>query len=479
MSSNLSIETHPPSVGNKNGSMDYPDCRQDSPKEQELADAMITSDDQMQGTSNSTQTNEQFVIPAPSVPQSLSVRTRFVTNESRAESSSNGTSAFEEKVSLAPRLGRLESSEGDRRNETVGEADHNLQDHSSLFSLSGSMSSEFLEHQQQHPDHQQEYLRHPDRVTLGMNSPTSTTARDFLREIQCPSLPTHNRDREDRATAGRNNPGTAPLPLQPRFTNGTANLTNQRPPFHPPTGAAAALNASNRSLHSRTPPPGPLHPNTQHHPSSVSSHPTLLREHTQTSPSPTNTIPGLDGVSCDSVGRDKPVISRCFAWSQDSQDDRRITKRARTVHEMNSSASSPLSTDTLECMSPSLALETIRGGSGSAAASHPAALSSSATRFQPIRHPGEEEEEVVNGSPHPSSSSPTKVHWDDKVTVDPQVLFGTTANRGVQQPNDNEDVDMGDGTDPSPQTAAGEESMLLHPPIATAHSASHYSFESG
>ena len=419
-SSMLSVETHPPSTRSNNpctyqaSSSDTVDSRHDSPKEdQEDSDAMMTSEDANSRISMKT--------------------TREVTGESSTAITRVNTFGPEEKVSLAPRFGKLERSSRDQLDEEGEEGEHDP----SMFSLSGSMSSEFLESQQQHEGHQQEYLDHPNRLTVGMNSPTSTTARDFLREVQCPPppLPTYSGERDGNS---RTSLGSPSLPLHQRFGG-----NHQRPPFHPPSVASS---------------PSPNLPQfpSMNHSGNKASHPTLPREHVPnaSSPASTNTIPGIGSFNCD---RDKPVISRCFAWSQDSQDDRRITKRARTTpNGMASSASSPLSTDTTGVMSPSSALETIR----SVASSTKSALDRSSEN-------------------HSNSASPTKVHWEEMVehsnelmshaSVDPQVLFGATS--AIQISSNGDDVAMEDGD-------ANQSNDRIPPPITTAASASHYSFDS-
>lgn len=433
-SSMLSVETHPPSSKSNNNnnpfsyqasSSDTVDSRHDSPKEdpEDDSDAMMTEDAQIDRKTARIVTGEGAII------------TRVSTFR-------------EEKVSLAPRFGKLERSTRDQLDKEGEEGQHDP----GMFSLSGSMSSEFLESQQQHEDHQQEYLDHPNRLTVGMNSPTSTTARDFLREVQCPPppLPNYSGERDGNSRTGRASPA---YPLHQRFGG------HQRPPFHPPSGGSASNYVPTSS------PNLPQFPSLSHATKS-SSHPTLPREHTPnaSSPASTNTIPGLGSFNCD---RDKPVISRCFAWSQDSQDDRRITKRARTMATgMTSSASSPLSTDGV--MSPSSALETIRG---SAASSSKNALEDRSS-------------EIPGNHSNPSSASPTKVHWEEKVehsnelmshaAVDPQVLFGATSAIQIAT-SSNRDVAMGNTEEGDAQQQGSER---IPPPIATAQSASHYSFDS-
>lgn len=475
--SNLSVDTHPPSTRSKNPFSEMPsscdtfDSRHDSPKEEDdSSDDMMTSDD----PSNGNPMNScGFVPPPPNkhsnsnrMPLPPSMRIHVTTEDTRASInttriSSISTFAREEKVSLVPRFGRLESS-GNRQDEKVGDGEEpelRLQDNSSLFSLTGSMSSEFLEHQQHHPDHQQEYLRHPNGLAMGMASPTSTTARDFLREVQCPP-PIPGLDGEREGIAANN-----------------STLHYRRPPFHPPSAAAATSNnPSSQLLSSST--TLPIFPPLPSQINNKKSHPTLLREHILSS-SPSNaSIPGVGGsFSCDNGGRDKPVISRCFAWSMDSQDDRRITKRARTVHQegiqggMTSSASSPLSTDTIEVMSPTSALATIRGTSADND-HHTTTLDEPSSRqILPIHHLGD--------SPPPlPSTPPTKLNWDEKVehsnelmshAVDHQVLFRTTRATAGHGGDGNEDVAMGDESNTNNK---------MPPPITTAHSASRYSFDS-
>jgi hypothetical protein len=91
-----------------------------------------------------------------------------------------------------------------------------------------------------------------------------------------------------------------------------------------------------------------------------------------------------------------------------------------------------------------------------------------------------------NHSPSPPParlSSPTKVHWEEKVdnsnelmshAVDPQVLFGTTASSHNNN-NNEEDVVMNES---DLESADSEKNTAMPPPIETAQSASHYSFES-
>ena len=72
--------------------------------------------------------------------------TREVTGESSTTITRVNTFGREEKVSLEPRFGKLERSSREQLDEEGEEGDHDP----SMFSLSGSMSSEFLESQQQH-----------------------------------------------------------------------------------------------------------------------------------------------------------------------------------------------------------------------------------------------------------------------------------------------------------------------------------------
>lgn len=400
-SSMLSVETHPPSARSSNTF----DSRQDSPNtELQDSDAMMTSTDATMG----------LTLPSSGERlQTTTITTRVVTGGSITNTpitnlSSIGLFGQEEKVSLAPRFGKLETNSRD----DLDQAQEGQElGNPSMFSLSGSMSSEFIESQQLSDDHQQEYLHHPS----GMSSPTSTTARDFLREVQGPPpLP--------RAESMSRSFGSPTLPLHQR-------PTGQRPPFHPPSSSGATSSL-------------PSSPNFLKMPSLThKAHPTLPREHTPnnaSSPSPTS-------FNCD---RDKPVISRCFAWSHDSQDDRRITKRPRMAP--SSSLSSPHSTGTGDVMSPSSALDTIR-----------------------------------DMSP-PRASSPTKVHWEEKVehsnelmthaSVDPQVLFAVTSSIAIAS-SGNEDVAMGD-TEEEVNTSQQVEESRMPPPISMAQSASHYSFDS-
>ena len=461
--SNLSVDTHPPSTRSKNPFSEMPsssdtfDSRHDSPKEEDdSSDDMMTSDNPSNGNPKNSSV---FVLPPPNkqsnsnrMPMPPSLRIHVTTEDIRANISTNiRTFVREEKVSLVPRFGRLESS-GNRQDEKVGDGEEeqpepHLKDNPSLFSLSGSMSSEFLEHQQHHPDHQQEYLRHPNGLAMGMASPTSTTARDFLREFQCPP----------------------PIPGLDGEREGIATINS---PFHRPSAAAATSNHSSSQLSQIN---------------NKKSHPTLLREHIQSPSSSNASIPGVGGsFSCDNGGRDKPVISRCFAWSQDSQDDRRITKRARTIHQegieggIRSSASSPLSTDTIEVMSPTSALETIRGTSADNDHHRATTLDEPSSRqILPIHHLGD-------SPPPPPSTPPTKLNWDEKVehsnelmshAVDHQVLFETTREATAGHGGDgNEDVAMGDESNINSNNAIEPDSMP--PPITTAHSASRYSFDS-
>ena len=107
-------------------------------------------------------------------------------------------------------------------------------------------------------------------------------------------------------------------------------------------------------------------------------------------------------------------------------------------------------------MSPSSALETIR----SVASSTKSALDRSS-------------ENISN------SASPTKVHWEEKVehsnelmghaSVDPQVLFGVSS--AIQIASNGDDVAMEEGD-------ANQSNDRIPPPITTAASASHYSFDS-
>ena len=446
--SNLSVETHPPSCRNRNifssPSVDTLDSRQDSPKE-EQGTADMNVDDPSNDTSPKRNGFHQTASNA--VPDSLrtipyTTNSRSITEETRTTSNasggSNGMTVAEEKVSLAPRFGMLERSHyrHGEPEESVGEPDN-------LFSISGSMSSEFLEHQ--HPDHQQEYLGQSNQLP----SPTST-ARDFLRETHlAPSLPTHDGERGVTITRVPTNFGGS-LPLR---------QSNQRPPFHPPTAAGSSTITSNNPSFSNSHPFQPIPMREQ----MSSAH----------SPSPTNSnIPGVGSFCDNNSGRDKPVISRCFAWSQDSQEDRRITKRPRTLQEcgdqgVSSGVSSP--TDTVSVMSPSTALETIRSDDEERE-------ESSSPSQQEILSMQQHHDALSS----PLSPSHTKVHWEEKVedsnelmshAVGPQVLFNSTATITVSAAN--EDVTMKGDKD-----VLKSHNSDMNPPIAIAHSASHYSFES-
>lgn len=422
-SSMLSIEAHPPSARSSNAffqktnSSETFDSRHDSPEtEPQDSDAMMTSND----TSSS--------LALPSYGDRLQTTTstrRVLTGESITHTPITNISSIrargrEEQVSLAPRFGKLETKSRDDFDQAQGEQELG---NPSMFSLSGSMSSEFLESQQHSDDHQQEYLHHPNRLTI--SSPTSTTARDFLREVQGPP-PLPSGESMSRSF------GSPTLPLHHRFQHTNSAPSRQRPPS---SGLPSSPNfLSMPSLTHRV-------------------HATLPREHipnNASSPSPSNTIQGTGSFNCD---RDKPVISRCFAWSHDSQDDRRITKRPRMAP--TSSASSPHSTGTAAgVMSPSSALETIRDMS----------------------------------PPRALTTSPTKVHWEEKVehsnelmshaAVDPQVLFNVTSAIAIAAKGDEEeDVAMGN-TDEEGDASKGTEESRMPPPITTARSASHYSFDS-
>lgn len=546
MGSDLSVETHPSSTRTTGtipfserisaSHSDSRDSRHDSPKEQE-DDAMMTSEDPIQSNGNGgafvlpPRKSENSNLQVPLAPSSLrtlpsSLRTRVITGGSRANShesnssnsngnisSSSSTTTFvrEEKVSLAPRFGRLEhesvnggsligreepllaerpeelSSRALDRQSHLQELDTN----SSLFSISGSMSSEFLEHQHQHhPDHQEEYLRYPTRIGAAMNSPTSTTGRDFMRELQCPSLPGH--ESEERVASTRIHYGeiVPAVPLQYRYQG---HMNHQRPPFHNATTPSSNLSLA-LTKHSSA----------------------LLGEHIQStpqiqipsasSPSPTNTIPGIGGSFCDNSigsasGRDKPVISRCFAWSQDSQDDRRITKRARTLQEqqreqadVDNDGSFPVFTNEVQLTLPSQL---------QMPSSFLASVKQGQLQVQiiptAIQHPSNSD---VESSPM-APTLPTKVHWEEKVEhsnelmshtgAHHQVLFGATDRNSQHQSHSqhqHEDVAMGDDEDesesnlPTPGVSNRKSDAISNlnvvdlPCIATANSASHYSFES-
>ena len=94
--------------------------------------------------------------------------------------------------------------------------------------------------------------------------------------------------------------------------------------------------------------------------------------------------------------------------------------------------------------------------------------------------------ETIRDMSPPRASSPTKVHWEEKVehsnelmshaSVDPQVLFGVTSAIAIAS-SGNEDVAMGD-TEEEVDTSQEVEESRTPPPITTAQSASHYSFDS-
>lgn len=249
----LSVETHPPSAFfQKTNSSETYDSRHDSPEtEPQDSDAMMTSNDVGSG----------LALPSSGDRLQTTAHTP-ITNISSIRAYGQ-----EERVSLAPRFGKLESRSRDDSEQAQGE--HEL-GNSSMFSLSGSMSSEFLEGQQYSDDHQQEYLQHPNRLTVGMSSPTSTTARDFLREVQGPPpLPTSE-------SMSRSFGSPATLPLHHRFQHTNSAPIGQRPPFPPPSSGTSGL------------PPSPLQMPTL----AQKAYATLPREHIASSPSPTKSIQG-------------------------------------------------------------------------------------------------------------------------------------------------------------------------------------------
>ncbi|VEU40234.1 unnamed protein product [Pseudo-nitzschia multistriata] len=569
-SSNLSVETHPASSSNQsqsnnnNGnffassplSSELRDSRHDSPKEDETSqeecddDAMMLSEVPDAPTNHN---NSRFILPPPPVHNCLAKSStllsrgqtssagglslgRIITEGSTATTAtSGGTSgnAFvrEEKVSLTPRFGSappqkggIGSSESNHRQGPQGPDDL---DSEHLFSISGSMSSEFLEHQHHNPDHQHDYgTPHERQSEMGMKSPTSTTARDLLREVQCPSLPSTHGNSHGNAqgrTRSASLPflGTPPLhhylsdsatasnrqtfQLQPRLPDGPM-LSSNHQHYNPP------------SLSSTSPPTSTFHQKPSHHP-------TLMREHQQPqalSSSPTSSSQALPGSGsfCDgNGGREKPVISRCFAWSQDSQDERRITKRARLVLPENGNknavaSSSPLSpdsrgaphTESSSFSSAPTTLESIvRGAKGTGdrgrqpryhidehKTEHEASRGDRKGNDNRHGHGLERKDKnsvPVGGAGSLSASpSPTRVHWEEKVgnsielmrrVVPPQVLFGDNTTN-----SNSEDVAMGDD-DSHPATNSSQVPMIhttssngFPPPITAAFSASQYSFES-
>lgn len=268
----------------------------------------------------------------------------------------------------------------------------NLQ--SLCFSLSDdNMSYKDDERDQQRTtDHRDTHLYHDYRaadVTIGIGtSPTSTTVRDFIREVHpCPQLPidddttTHNirsnssnrngilpssllppfiapssssfpynRRRHDK----EDHHGRPPLFIPGRSTTvpNNAVITDHRTNIYASCSSTGSTTATAAGTMSTSITVAATSPSTRTKKSSSSHHKTSPSSSSISSSSLSRTnydndCNDSDDNSGSSIGCNDNYtyddndddddddekhrsISRCFAWSQDSEDEQRITKRART-----------------------------------------------------------------------------------------------------------------------------------------------------
>ncbi|KAG7337495.1 hypothetical protein IV203_030587 [Nitzschia inconspicua] len=255
------------------------------------------------------------------------------------------------------------------------------------------------------------------RPFLEPGSPTSTTARDFLREVPCPSIPIQS-TRSNCSSVG-------------------SSLL--------PSGRSFSMDQSDSSQFART------------------------RYATQPLADDGTTGSRKQQQSC--TGR---ALCRSFAWSQDSQDDLRITKRARVGGANVSDVSSPFNNYPQD---------------------HPMSLFVPPTLApQPQQH---QQLQHAEGNLQESSShffedddehrddpcfSPTMVHWEEKLVDGDELLVRAAARHN----SDNNDRLLFQ----SPlqfQAHSGFTSRIVSdiagtfppPSIAAAASATQYSFDSG
>jgi hypothetical protein len=251
-------------------------------------------------------------------------------------------------------------------------------------------------------------------------SPTSTTARDFLREIPCPSIPIQS------IGSNSSTVGSTVMQLGRSFSMDQSDSSNC---------ARARHSTSQRFLHRSN---GEENVNDPTRPSSA--------------------------------GR---ALCRSFAWSHDSQDDLRSTKRARMGNGTHSNYNNnnypllPNSTQNVLFVTPP-----------------PASVPQQQDNLQFSSSHFLEEEEVEEEHRDDLTFSPTMVHWEEKVGDGDELL--ARASRHHQQRWQQQQQRQEGFRQQHHPPLVGFVTRLelsisggLPPPIVPAASASQYSFDSG
>jgi hypothetical protein len=261
------------------------------------------------------------------------------------------------------------------------------------------------------------------------SSPTSTTAGavDFLREIRpCPSIPIEAEDSNCSSTVVVGNGSSA-------FVQATRSFSMDQ---------------------------------------SDSSCLTRVRNTAQAFLPQDYIVPLASGVSTarssiNAMGGNGRALCRSFAWSHDSQDDLRITKRARIGGSVGESL--PVYPPS---MSASINHETAsspqRSSHDDSNNSHLRLLQQSSSHFYE-----EDDDQEHRDKP---SFSPTMIHWEEKVVDSNDLLnrlqqTGMTEQSQLQQQQQRQQVSASTFFSFSRQGS-------FPPPIAAAASASQYSFDS-
>jgi len=292
---------------------------------------------------------------------------------------------------------------------------------------------------------------HAEAVVLEPGSPTSTTARDFLREVvPCPSIPIQ--------TAGSN----------------VSNFTN-----------SSYVLASGRSYSMDQ---GDMPPLPQHHHHEQQRDPTVRGDDGNASTT-AGRPSSCTAATSNSRGRDKAVLCRSFAWSQDSQDEQRISKRARLGSgslstSVPSSSSSQQSSSNHNfffswnnsCSTSNMSYRPQSSQQQQQQQQQQQVLEESSSHFY------EEEDDEHREDP---ASSPTLVHWEEKVIDSNELLVRAASHQEKQQQQGrmlqerNKQLMMMTTTTATTMSSGISSSSSFPPPIAPAASASQYSFDSG
>jgi hypothetical protein len=302
-------------------------------------------------------------------------------------------SVVEEPVSLAPRFSQIQEEPQDR-----GRGSGALDFNGHFLSSSPSFRNP---HESTNGNIQGSHGR-----VLEPGSPTSTTARDFLREVPCPSIPIQS------TGSNCSTLGSSVIQSGRSFSMDQSDSSNFTRVRHSSQLLLIRPNGEDKSNSARRP--------------------------------------------SSSTGR---ALCRSFAWSHDSQDDLRITKRAR-MRSGSVNGFSPPSQQPYNLFArsshASQQRQQLQDG-----------LQESSSQFL------EDHDDEHRDDP---SFSPTMVHWEEKV-IDGDELLARAAQhdqRGHHHQQQNQQYFLG--------FASGQElgaPGALPPPIAPAASASQYSFDSG